>query len=447
MSTYRKKRVFTDSPEPLPELKTGDGLAFVLHRHDASRLHYDLRLEKNGVLRSWALPKGLPERPNVKRLAVQTEDHPLDYLNFQGDIPKGAYGGGRMWVYARGKFEIFREKKNGFYFRLNSNQLNGEYRMHEMKPGEWLLERVDDPVNDWPKNPPQPMLASQQRKVPSGDELTYELKWDGIRALCCYDEDGIRLISRNGRDISVQFQEITGAAFHAYNAVIDSEIVCFNDEGKPDFQKVLSRLNGKSRRQTGAYLYAFDLLYLDGKPVHREPLWKRREWLKETLKGTAEPIRLSKEEEDGKALFKAVKEAGLEGIMAKKLEGKYHPGERTSDWIKVKVREVTDVFIIGYTKGKNERSKTFGALHIAEWVGDTLVYRGKVGTGFSESLMKEIVKRLGKPQKKVPENLKNAPTSGVDDVWLKPGLMAEVRYASLTRNGTFREPVFVNIKH
>jgi len=279
LKDYGQKRSFKGSPEPLPAMKAGDGRSFVIHRHDASRLHYDLRLEKDGVLQSWALPKGLPERPGVKRLAVATEDHPVDYLNFQGDIPKGEYGGGRMWIFARGKYEIFKEKKNGFYFRLDSQQLNAEYRMHEMKPGEWLLERVDDTVNDWVKKPPAPMLAVQKKEVPTGDHYTYELKWDGIRAICCYDEDGIRLISRSGRDITEKFVELSRAPFRATTAVIDAEIVCFDNEGKPDFQKVLSRLNRKSRKQQGAYLYAFDLLYLDGKPVHQEPLWKRKEWL------------------------------------------------------------------------------------------------------------------------------------------------------------------------
>ena len=446
LKEYGSKRIFSGSPEPLPEMKTGDGFSFVLHRHDASRLHYDLRFEEDGALSSWALPKGLPERPGIKHLAIRTEDHPLDYLNFQGDIPKGEYGGGRMWIFARGKYEIIKKKKNGFYFRLDSKQFNGEFRMHEMKPSEWLLERVDDPVNDWVKHPPGPMLADQKQKVPAGKDYTYELKWDGIRAICCYSAEGFRIISRNGRDISDQFPEFKNASFHAYDAVIDAEIVCFDKDGKPDFQKVVSRVNRKRPRAGHAYLYAFDLLYLDGRPIHNEPLWKRRNWLEETLKGCRDPFRLSKEEEDGKALFTEVKKAGLEGIMAKKLDGKYHPGKRTSDWIKVKVRSESTVYIIGYAKGNNERDKTFGALHIAEWVDDHFIYRGKVGTGFSEKQLINIKSKLSESKKKLLPEIENAPAGSSEDIWVKPENMIEVKYASLTNRGTYREPVFVRLK-
>ena len=441
---YASKRDFQGSPEPLPEMATRNGLAFVLHRHNASRLHYDLRLENDGVLNSWALPKGLPERPGIKHLAIATEDHPLEYLNFQGDIPKGAYGGGRMWVFARGKYEIFKQKKNGFYFRLHSPQLNGEYRMHEMKDKEWLLERVDEPVSDWLKNPPKPMLAEQVSKVPSGNEYTFELKWDGIRAIICHDHEGTRIYSRSGRDITQNFPELNQTSFHAYNAVFDAEIVCFDKNGHPDFRKVLSRLNSR-KSSPKAYAYIFDLIYLDGKPVDKEPLWKRRSFLEETMKKSGEFYRLSTEEEDGKGLFNAVKERGLEGIMAKKTESVYQPGKRSSDWLKIKVRDTVHVFVVGYTKGDNEREDTFGALHIAEWVDDKLVYRGKVGTGFTDSQLKSIRKNLGTSSPEIREKLDPIPENTKGDTWIEPETEIEVRYASITKKGYYREPVFVGI--
>ncbi len=443
LKEYAQKRDFNESPEPLPEMKTGNGWGFVIHRHNASRLHYDLRLEKDGVLKSWALPKGLPERPGIKRLAVETEDHPLEYLNFQGDIPKDAYGGGRMWIFARGTYEISKNKKNGFYFRLHSVEHNGEYRMHLMKENQWLLERVDNPVNDWVIKPPSPMLAEQRKKVPAGDEYIFELKWDGIRALFCWDESGMKIYSRSGRDITENFSELDFHSFHGNNGVFDAEIVCFDKEGKPDFRKVISRMHSK-RRQKNAYAYLFDLIYIDGRPIHREPLWKRRAWLKETLQKSDEHFRFSEDEEDGKTFFEVVKEKQLEGIMAKKRDSVYHPGQRSSDWLKIKVRDSSEVFIVGYSKGGDRQ--TFGALHIAQWVDGVYIYRGKVGTGFSEKDMKNI--RLKLHEVKHPDQtlMQHIPKSNSDDVWVKPEVLAEVQYASVTAKGMFREPVLIAIK-
>ncbi|MDZ4710855.1 MAG: non-homologous end-joining DNA ligase, partial [bacterium] len=179
LEKYSKKRDFEKTPEPSGKVIDGKGNRFVVHRHHASRMHYDLRLEKDGVLKSWAVPKGLPPAPGVKRLAVQTEDHPMEYLDFEGTIPKGQYGGGDMWVYASGRYEITKDKKDGFYFRLHSPAMSGEYRIHNIKNKDWLMERVDRSQVDWLHEQVEPMLAQSKKEVPVSDDFIYEVKWDG----------------------------------------------------------------------------------------------------------------------------------------------------------------------------------------------------------------------------------------------------------------------------
>ncbi len=244
LSEYAKKRSFTKTPEPPPVITAGEGDAFVLHRHHATRLHYDLRLEKGGVLKSWAVPKGLPPRPGIMRLAVSTEDHPLEYMNFEGAIPKGQYGGGEIWIFARGKYEITKEKKNGFYFRLQSRELSAEYRMHRTRENEWMLERIDNPQVDWLRDPIEPMLARPADRPPDSGDYLYEVKWDGIRAMLALDEGGVRLRSRNQRDITSKFPEllVPDRSFRTASALFDAEIVCLDDAGKTVFSNVIQRI-------------------------------------------------------------------------------------------------------------------------------------------------------------------------------------------------------------
>ncbi|HLT73304.1 MAG TPA: non-homologous end-joining DNA ligase, partial [Cyclobacteriaceae bacterium] len=208
LETYSKKRDFKKTPEPAGQVISEGGNNFVVHRHHASRLHYDLRLEQDGVLKSWAVPKGLPPHPGVKRLAMQTEDHPREYLTFDGKIPKGQYGAGEMWIYALGKYQITKDKKDGFYFRLSSREVSGEYRIHKMKQKEWLLERVDTPQVDYLHGNLQPMLSDNTSSPPEGDEYVYELKWDGIRAMIYLEDGQVRIVSRNQNDITAQFPEL-----------------------------------------------------------------------------------------------------------------------------------------------------------------------------------------------------------------------------------------------
>jgi DNA ligase D-like protein (predicted ligase)/DNA ligase D-like protein (predicted 3'-phosphoesterase) len=450
---YEQKRSFNRTPEPPPALVVGEGNAFVIHRHHASRLHYDLRLEQDGTLKSWAVPKGLPPRPGIIRLAVATEDHPLEYLNFEGTIPKGQYGGGDMWIYARGKYAITKEKKGGFYFRLQSKDLNGEYSTHHTKENEWIVQRVDKPQIDYLRDSIEPMLADSSTRPPEADGYLYEVKWDGIRALIALDEGEIRIRSRNQHDITSRFPEllIPEEAFRATSALFDAEIVSLDADGKPVFKHVIHRLqqtsDGAVQRAKARYpvvCYVFDCLYLDGRPIVHEPLVRRRVWLKDVIKrGT--PFRVSETVEEGGELFEAAAAMGLEGIIAKERMSTYRPGKRSSQWLKIKTRQTVDCIIVGYTRGKGDRESLFGALQLAVSDNGSLRYVGKVGTGFDAKLMKEIVTDL-KKQKQVKRPVEAKPPDDAQTVWIEPALMCEVQYASITRDQMLREPVFVRMR-
>ena len=453
LKAYSEKRDFNKTPEPAPSAMKTDGNAFVIHRHHASRLHYDLRLEKDGTLLSWAVPKGMPHKPGIKRLAVQTEPHPIEYLQFDGEIPKGQYGGGKMWIFARGKYEITKEKKDGFYFRLSSPQLAGEFRMHNTKPKEWLLERVDRDIIRILDDPIKVMLANACKDLPKNEQdYLYEVKWDGIRATIHVEEGQVKIRSRSQRDLTAQFPELENVSesFRISNGIFDAEIVCLDSKGKPDFKKVISRMHSSSvsriqqaTKRNPAYAYLFDCLYIDGRSIIHEPLERRRAWCEDSIKkGTN--YRFSQSMEDGAGLLEAARKMHLEGIIAKLKGSRYHIGKRTDDWLKIKFRTEEEVAIIGYTEGNNERAATFGALHIAEMKDGELLYRGKVGTGFDSKLMTEIrglIDALNEIEKPIPQKTEDDNVS----IWIEPKIYCMVQYASITNNGTYREPVFQHL--
>lgn len=452
LESYEKKRDFEKTSEPKPVLDISGGNNFVVHRHHATNLHYDLRLEQDGVLKSWAVPRGLPPHPGVKRLAVQTEDHPMKYLTFDGKIPKGQYGGGDMWIYALGKYQITKDKKDGFYFRLSSKEVNGEYRIYRIKQKEFLLERVDEPQINFLHQDIEPMLSASAEKIPPGDDFAYEVKWDGIRAMIYVEDGQVRITSRNKNNITKQFPELTDAkSFRATCGVFDAEIVCLDKTGKPEFKKVINRLmtSGESNIQNStktnpAYCYIFDCLYLDGRSLVNESLMRRREWLKDAIK-TDSSYRFSEIVDDGESLLEAAREHGLEGIMAKRKDSKYLPGKRTDAWTKIKIRNTREVFVIGYNQGQGNRASVFGGLHVAEREGENLIYRGKVGTGFDDATLKEIfeqIKKLKETKKPIPQKVLDEKVSK----WIEPKLIAEVTFASFTPDKIFREPVFVRMR-
>jgi DNA ligase D-like protein (predicted ligase)/DNA ligase D-like protein (predicted 3'-phosphoesterase) len=454
LEAYARKRDFERTPEPAGKTPDETGSRFVVHRHHASRLHYDLRLEQDGVLRSWAVPKGLPPFPGVKRLAVQTEDHPIEYLKFDGKIPKGQYGAGEMWIYALGRYQITKDKKDGFYFRLNSKEVTGEYRIHKMKDKEWLLERVDDPQVNYLHQEILPMLSEIGNLPPNGSDFVYEIKWDGIRALISVEDEKVVIKTRNQNDVTAQFPElqIAAKAFRATNGLFDAEIVCLDEGGKPVFKRVINRLmsTGESNiqklsKQNPVYCYVFDCLYLDGRTLINDPLLKRKEFVRDAIKAET-PYRVSEHVDDGESLLKAAKEHDLEGIIAKKRDSRYLPGRRSDLWLKVKLRQSAECCVIGYTQGRGTRSALFGALHIAERIDGALKYRGKVGTGFDDQLMKDLT-TLIKKRSLVPKP-KFVPKLLDDTVskWIDVPFTIECSYAKLTPDKIFREPVFQRLR-
>jgi bifunctional non-homologous end joining protein LigD len=462
LEQYSRKRSFEKTSEPQPAALPGsgekvtsafEGSAFVVHRHHASRLHYDLRLEQNGVLKSWAVPKGLPPRPGIMRLAVNVEDHPLEYVHFEGTIPKGEYGGGMMWKFAQGRYEITKQKKDGFYFRLQSRELNAEYRIHRTKDNQWLLERVDNPQTDWLRAPVEPMVARPALKIPDSGDYLYEVKWDGIRALISLDEGELRIHGRNRMDLTRLFPEllIPEQAFRATSGVFDGEIVCLESDGKPNFRNVIHRMQQKTagaieraRTKYPAACYLFDCLYLDGRPITNEPLTRRREWLEDAVK-KGFTYRVSEIVEEGASFFEAVKAMKLEGIMAKQRHSIYLPGKRSDSWLKIKTRQTLDCVIIGYTRGKGDRDGNFGALHLAQANGEELKYLGKVGSGFDNQLLKDISVELRKLAT-IKRPIKEKPIDDAHSIWVEPKLLCEVQFASFTADGLLREAVFLRLR-
>jgi DNA ligase D-like protein (predicted ligase)/DNA ligase D-like protein (predicted polymerase)/DNA ligase D-like protein (predicted 3'-phosphoesterase) len=453
LNDYSKKRRFEKTTEPVPAINVSHGSRFVVHRHHASRLHYDLRLEHDGVLKSWAVPKGLPSRPGIMRLAMNVEDHPLEYVEFEGAIPKGEYGGGMMWKFAQGRYEIAKKKKDGFYFRLHSREVNGEYRIHNTKENQWLLERVDNPQTDWLRAMVDPMLARAAERPPESENYVFEVKWDGIRTLVSLDEGAIKIRGRNGLDITDQFPElnIPNEAFRATCGLFDGEIVCLDADGRPNFANVIHRMQQKTeggirlgKGRCPAVCYLFDCLYLDGRSIMQEPLVRRREWLQDLVrKGSA--YRMSEAVDDGPALFQAVKSMSLEGIMAKQRSSVYQPGKRSDAWFKIKARQSIECVIIGYSRGKGERENAFGALHLARLDNGCLKYIGKVGSGFEDKSLAAFYDHLSKlPRIKRP--VREKPDDDAQSVWIEPSLVCEVQYASLTKDGVLREPVFLRLR-
>ena len=453
LSSYLSKRDFGKTPEPQPDLKMTSQNRFSVQLHDASNLHYDLRLEDKGVLLSWAIPKGLPHNQGVKRLAIRTEDHPMEYLDFEGTIPKGEYGAGEMWVFALGETKWIKKTDKSYEFELDSKQLKGHFKLYKTKGEQWLIEKKDELQNDMLKAFVKPQLADVIKSVPTGYNYSFEIKWDGIRTLVYVENDKVKIYSRSGRDITSQFPElqIADEAFYIENGIFDGEIISMDEKGRPIFSDVISRLHTAGERSIQAavqknpvYCYLFDCLYLDGRNICSEPQKKRQEWLAVSLKKNNH-YRISEAMTDGKALFAAAKEMGLEGIMAKDMTKPYEIGHRNRNWLKIKFRETISVQILGYTEGKGDRSNLFGALHIAQKGNDQWKYLGKVGTGFDEAKMIEVLallKEQGESNKLIEENIEEPQRT----VWIAPNLWCEVQYASLTNKGTLREPVFLGMR-
>ena len=452
LESYYAKRDFTKSPEPQSSITIAGGHnRYVIQMHDARRLHFDLRLEKEGTLKSWAIPKGLPTKLGVKRLAIQTEDHPLSYLTFAGIIPKGQYGAGSMWVFDAGSYEVESWEEGKCTFAL-SGKWRGKYRMYHTGDDQWLVERLDDPVQEalvFIK----PMLAIATETLPETSDYSYEVKWDGIR-LQGRVEEQVTLISRSGRDITSAFPEIETALGEASNledCVYDGECVVLDERGRPLFHEVVGRMHLKqavkiesASRSRSAVYYIYDVMKVAGIDVTHLPQHIRHAFLSALL-DTGESIRISESMEDGKELFAAVKSIGMEGIMCKVKDAPYEPGKRSPSWLKLKVRNELTAALIGYTDGEGDRAGSIGALHVAQKDGEEWNYIGKVGTGFDAAILADLnqkLKALSEIEKPIEETIEEPRRTH----WVEPLYEIDLVYASWSSNGTLREPVYRQIR-
>lgn len=452
LNEYIEKRDFKKTAEPFGSISHDFQDQYVIQLHNASNLHYDLRLEEKGVLLSWAIPKGLPFQKDQKRLAIRTEDHPIKYLNFEGIIPKGQYGAGEMWVFRSGQIQWEKKSASSYKFTLQNKTDTRSYKLYQTsKSDQWLIEITSD--NRFLNNSDriEPMLASAARTIPKGTKFSYEVKWDGIRVIIYFQDEKIKIISRGGREITDQFPELQVPDFcRVEHAVLDAEIVVLDDKGRPMFHDVISRMHRKgtssiasASRSKPVTCYIFDLISVDGHDIIHRPLDRRRQWLKTILKqGTH--YRMSESFSDGEQLFKAIEQQDMEGIMAKNQKSVYLAGNRSDSWVKIKCRKLEQCMIIGYTQGQGDRSGLFGAMHLAKRNKDELIYMGKVGTGYDHKMLKnlaQIMSSIPKTDKLVTDKIEEEHKT----VWIEPVLSCEIEYASLSSNGTYREPVFIKL--
>ncbi|MGJ3190531.1 ATP-dependent DNA ligase [Paenarthrobacter sp. FR1] len=465
----------TDQPKP------GDppppGGIFVIQEHHARRYHLDFRLEHEGVLVSWALPRGVPETPDRNNLAVHTEDHPMDYANFAGVIPKGEYGAGTISIWDRGEFtcEKWRDGKEVIATLTGEpgGGLGGTKRFALINTGDrWLIHLMKEqpggkrtakaaPAKPPPLEPsPQPMRDYAPMLATSGsisdlhgDDWLYELKWDGIRAIITGTEGKIRLMSRNGNDLTATYPELTDrSCWPEGDFVADGEIVALGKGSRPDFGRLQLRMNlvrtadiERARASVPVQLMLFDLLHHDGADLSGLPFSERRE----RLTGFAGrlragcPLHLSAVlDHDVEDLMASAAELGLEGVMAKKADSRYVAGRRSRSWIKLKLERSQEVVVGGWRPGAGARSGTFGALLLGIPEGDKLHYVGRVGSGFKDWQLRDIMEELE------PRVVPDSPFADIprEDAagatWVSPDLVAEVTFGEWTGPGRLRHPVW-----
>jgi bifunctional non-homologous end joining protein LigD len=448
LSEYRRKRDPKVTPEPFAGKKRSKEPIFVVQRHDARRLHYDFRLERDGALASWAVPNGIPLEPGQRHLAVHVEDHPLDYATFAGEIPQGSYGAGTVEIWDSGTYELVEEKRDGgLTVRLKGKKLDGLWTLIPAKlsgdPKNWLLIRKGAPATA--SRDYRPMLATLADEVPRGEAWLHEVKWDGYRAVCRVRGGRATLTSRNGNDLTERFPTIAKAVAQATKSpdcVLDGEVCALDERGRSSFSAM--------QQGTGPLvLFVFDLLELDTEPLFDLPLTERRERLRALLDEQSRTVRLSEAFDDGPGLYEAARQQQLEGIVSKRRDSRYQPGRRTRDWLKIKTHGRQEFVIAGYTKGQGRRASTLGSLVLAVREGDELRYVGNVGTGFSDREIDRLLEKL-RPLERTDPPFREVPKMPKvrkgDVVWVEPELVAEVVFVEWTHDGHLRAPSYQGLR-
>ncbi|MFF1385023.1 ATP-dependent DNA ligase [Arthrobacter sp. NPDC058288] len=500
LEKYRSMRDPEGTPEPFSaDRHRADPNAgtirerFVIQEHHASRLHYDFRLERDGVLVSWALPKGVPTSGAQNHLAVQTEDHPMDYLDFEGTIPAGQYGAGNVIIWDHGYYEcdkwIAGKEVIATLTGAEGGGLGGTRKFALIRTSrdgdtttspeqaQWLIHLMDRkghgaaaasgtptatraPSNEKKQDelPPDvspvfpPMLASAGTPADlRGLDWQFELKWDGIRALIIGDADRIRLISRNGNDMSASYPELTDrSCWPEQSFTADGEVVAVGPSGRPDFGLLQTRMKltkpadvAKARAVTPVRLMVFDLLSDAGEDLRRMPLRKRRARLEQLDWPDGCPVHLSEVlDHEVEHILESARELGLEGIMAKRLDGRYVSGERSRSWLKLKFERTQEVVVGGWRPGKGSRQGSVGSLLVGIPDGTKLRYVGRVGSGFSDRELKELRLQVDTLSRKTSPFTEVPAADASDARWVTPGLVGEVTFGEWTGGGKLRHPVW-----
>lgn len=488
LQTYRDKRNFSVTPEPEGAVvKAGKQLSFVIQKHWASSLHYDFRLEFDGTLKSWAVPKGPSLDPSTKRMAVQVEDHPLSYGGFEGEIPAGQYGAGKVIVWDRGSWMPLGDPVAGYRngklkFELQGEKLRGRWAMVRLKPRgnekqpAWLLmkekdaearadlditEAMPDSVLSKPTAEPKrtqpgrialpemlsPQLATLAESPPETGEWTYEIKFDGYRLLTRIDAKGVvRCFTRNGKDWTHKLPRLAGALGELgfRSTWLDGEVVVADERGVPSFQALQNAFD--SERTSPIEYFVFDLPFFDGRDLRDEPLLKRRNQLAQALATAKGPVRFSQAFDlDPQVMLDSAHRAGLEGIIGKRTDAPYR-SQRSTDWIKLKGRRRQEFVIGGFTEPKGSRQGLGSLILGVHDVDGRLRYAGNVGTGFDEATLKDLRKRLDKlPTTQSPFADPPRRVGARNDMipqWVEPVLVAEVYFAEWTKDGHVRHSSF-----
>jgi bifunctional non-homologous end joining protein LigD len=459
LGTYRAKRDPAKTPEPMGSRSKskaskarGKGKPrFVIQEHHARALHWDFRLERDGVLVSWALPKGIPLDPKVNHLAVHTEDHPLDYETFEGEIPAGEYGGGHVEIWDRGTYDLEKWRDTEVMVVLDGQRVQGRYVLFPTDQKNWMIHRMDPAPEGFQPLPSQvrPMLASLGSLPSSDDGWAYEIKWDGVRAIAFVDGGRARLQSRNDKELTKSFPEFRslGEYLGARPCVLDGEIVVLGDEGRPDFGRLQHRLHVTSptavrtQQATSPAMYViFDVLHLDGEDLMGRSYDERRAVLEGlTLAGDAFTTADSYTEVRGADILRGTQESGLEGIIAKRRSSRYAPGRRSDEWLKVKNVRTQEVVIGGWTEGAGNREGDLGALLLGIPEGKGLRFVGKVGTGFDTAERAHLLAMLGKVGRGTSPF---EPASAVKEPnphhFVRPIYVGEVGFGEWTSGGILR---------
>jgi len=471
LDDYQRKRNAARTPEPMPDAPApgtpesaagqpapGEQAApsgiFVVQEHHARRLHYDFRLERDGVLVSWAVPKGVPEDPTVNHLAVHTEDHPLAYAGFSGEIPKGEYGAGTVTIWDRGTYDTVKWTDTEVKVVLHGRRVSGGYTVFHTRGKDWMMHREKQPL----PGVLTPMLARLEHNLPLDDgRWALEMKWDGVRALAYCDGGRVRLVSRTGQDVTATYPELRalGSALDRRQALLDGEVVALGDSGWPDFEALQPRMHvrdGDTARRLAAHYpvtyLAFDLLHLDGRPLLDVPYEQRRALLDDLgLDGPYCQVPPSFIGEPGAGVQAVSRQHDLEGVVAKRLDSRYEPGKRSGSWLKVKNMRRQEAVIGGWRPGKGNRTGQIGSLLVGVQEANGLAYAGHVGTGFTDRALRLLTEQLAPLRRDTSPFAAPLPADHARDaVWAEPVLVAEVAFTGWTKAGRMRAPSYQGLR-